>query len=390
MKFQTKKRLTLLTELYHNKTILEECCQSITLGNTKYPLWDIGEKRTFHEKSIYYSIKNVPEYFNVTYLNPDKNRIIKFPSVKGYAICLDNYSNIDAYIKDKFSKKGQPLKTALNRLETCFDIKYVIFHDTIDRETYNLLFNRLREMIITRFVQRNEKSDTLNHWDLIFETSYELINKKEATLFVIYHGEKPIAISLNYNYGNVLFSYVSSFDIDYYKFSLGQIEIYKQLEWCLKHQYRFFELGWGDLEYKRHWCNYIYTFEHHFVFSKKSISGHLSSLLEGSKTSLIAFLISKKVNIYFKKVKNLIKLDKPSGNSDSKLSLGEIQKGKFEDSNYIPLELTSLGTRFLNFHIYNFIYSTQEKYHNTLLYQKDNTEYMIQGKNSYQKVTIKS
>src|SRR5690606_41905928 len=62
-----------------------------------------------------------------------------------------------------------------------------------------------------------------------------LFRSKRASFFVIYDGDHPIEISLNYHLNDVLFSSISSFDIDYAKFGLGHIEIHKQLEWCLEH-----------------------------------------------------------------------------------------------------------------------------------------------------------
>ena len=134
-----------------------------------------------------------------------------------------------------------------------------------------------------------------------------LINKNKASLYVAYNGEKPIFISLNYHFDKILFGYVSSYDIDYGKFSLGQICIYKHIEWCLSNGYIMFELGWGDLEYKKWWSNNTYTFKSEVIYPKRSPLAYVLAHYYGYKTELIAYLISKKVNVRLRKLKSILR-----------------------------------------------------------------------------------
>ena len=91
-------------------------------------------------------------------------------------------------------------------------------------------------------------------------------------MFVIYHDTRPISISLNFHYNErILFSDCASYDIDYEKFGLGHIDLYKHLEWCLENNYAFLDLGNGVSEYKSKWCNIFYNFHYFLYFKKKSI-----------------------------------------------------------------------------------------------------------------------
>ena len=106
--------------------------------------------------------------------------------------------------------------------------------------------NRLEKMLIKRFEQRNDVSQTLTQWDRYKEMYFSLINEKRASLFVIYHENTPIVISLNHHFQGRLFSAISSYDIDFGKFSLGSVEIYKKLDWCIANQHQSYEMGMGD------------------------------------------------------------------------------------------------------------------------------------------------
>ncbi len=334
-----------------------------------------------------YSIKFVPNYFKTDFSNRETFRIKRYKSVNGYAICLDDYSNVDAYLRNTFQNKGKPIKRALTRLQNCFEITYKMYHGEIDRENYNFIFGLLKKMIEKRFRQRNEKSHNLAHWDSLFKTGHNLINEKKASLFVIYNGDNPIEISFNYHYNKILFSYLSSYDIDYYKFSLGQIEIYKQLEWCFQNEYSYFEMGWGDLDYKRRWSNTIYTFEHHLIFQKKSILAFLFAVLEGNKTKLIAYLLAKKVNVHYKKIKGLFKRKETAHQDVPKVKLEKIEDGNIVDGES-PIAFPDVSISFLNAPFNSFLYATQEYYTNVQLYNPIENEYIIQGEEHYQKVIL--
>ena len=78
--------------------------------------------------------------------------------------------------------------------------------------------------------------------------------------------------SLNHFENNVNHS-IKTYDIDYAKFSLGNIDIYKQLEWCFENNFKMFDFMWGNLEYKERWCNQIYLYEHHLYYNKNFILG---------------------------------------------------------------------------------------------------------------------
>ena len=74
-----------------------------------------------------------------------------------------------------------------------------------------------------------------------------MILEKKATLFIIYDGEKPIGIMLNFMSNNILFGTMSVFDIAYAKYNVSSVNIMKLIEWCLNNHIKFLDFQRGIL-----------------------------------------------------------------------------------------------------------------------------------------------
>jgi len=380
----------LLTELHLKSDGLKECCESITLVNSSQEVW-LSSDIEVNKKISYklYAIKNVPNYLNVNFNNDKSYSFKKFRSIKGFTMSLGNYSDIDSYMQDQFkTKRRNELFRRIKKLEKSFNINYKCFHGTVDKGECLALLASLKEMIISRFQQRNQVSDSLKNWMQIQTTIHSLIKDKKASLFVIYNEDIPISISICYHYGNVFFSYITSYYIDYYKFGLGNIMLYKKLEWCFKNNYKFLDLGWGELDYKRRWCNHIHNLEHYILFPNNSFPGFLMAIWEGNKTRLKACLLSSKLNKIFKRV---IRLIKPRSNH-----LKTATKFIYENLEYscstdglIPVDLTNEKYSHLKVLKNDFIYRTEEYYSDVKMYSLLNEGvYIIKGKKHCKKVVF--
>jgi len=242
-------------------------------------------------------------------------------------------------------------------------------------------------MIIKRFKERHEASDNIKSWKQLYQPLFSLIISKKASLYVIYDGPKPISISVNYHYKRIFFYYITAYDTNYSKFSLGNVMLYKQLEWSFSNNYRFFEMGWGDLDYKRWWSNLIYTFEHHFVFPKKSVSGYGWAVYKVNKTRFIAYLISKKVNKKYKAFKVMFTKKQPTLNEKILYHLEQITYLKALNDEIAIIEKLDENTEFLRPILYNYCYSNVERFKDIQLYRSNNEKsFVIAGKK--QKVKI--
>lgn len=339
-----------------------------------------------------YSINLVPGYMNCKLCDAHLYHTKKIPQHNwGYAIFLNSDSNADAYLKNKFNSNFRTnLNRSIRRLETCFNISYKMYHGEITLKDYETLMESLRMMLVNRFRAINEPNNNLPKWMDICTDTFPLINQKKASLFVIYDGDRPIEISLNYHMDKILFSSISSFDLDYSKFGLGHIEIYKQLEWCYLNNYDIFEMGVGGMDYKRRWSNNIYNFEHH-IYYKKSLISNIHAFFEIRKILLKEYLKSKQIPLYFQKAKSALS---PSKKVEDTLR-GEVKVEQLH-SNEIPepedlleINLENEAFRPLRKYVYDFMYGNPENIAHVGVFQLSGTNsYIIKGSDKQIKITL--
>ncbi len=371
-----------------------------------YPFYDNVYNKTngedfFNEKSIsptdlknrIYVVKHISPYLD---LKINTARVpyscFKTHQLDGFLANLEGYHSIVEYMRDQFGAKSRSkIRAYLRRLETCFDVRYKMFHGNISKEEYLFLFERFLLMIKRRFAQRGEIHGDLKYWDFLKETSYALILKKKASLFVIYDEEKPIDICLNYHHQNVLNNSIRSYDIDYSKFRLGHIDILKQLEWCFENQHTIFDLSYGDLEYKRKWCNVTYEFEQHVLFPKGLISKRILAYILLQLIVLKGFLKKKKVHILLSKIKSVLK--KPTERvqailEDSFEITDVLEVPPMESMTEIDIDLEEYA--FLRKIVHDFQYINFDTSNNIRVCEMNNRQgsYVIIGQKKIQKVIL--
>lgn len=287
-------RINIFQALYE-RFPLPEGLPPILVGGSPLPdqehLNDLGRGRDA------YSLRLVPDYFQLSNLPPGYELKSVPQDNWGHSIDLSEVTSVEQYMESQFKSKPRSIiKRYIKRLEHCFPISYKYHYGEMDLNDYERVFDSLYNMISERFVQRDESHMEVWRWDALKNNTYELICSKKASFFVIYDGDLPIEISLNYHLNDVLFSSISSFDIDYAKFGLGHVEIYKQLEWCFKHGYTRFEMGVGGMDYKRRWSNRIYRFNHWILIPKTSTWSNVQGKLEYIRIRIKEYLKSKKIN----------------------------------------------------------------------------------------------
>jgi arginyl-tRNA--protein-N-Asp/Glu arginylyltransferase len=303
-------RVVLLQDLNLKADELSVICNGISYKDTEEILWSATNPGEGTEGTPALSaVNNIPGYYRLTYKKDMGLIVKKYPWLQGFAICLDNYASVDQYMAACFNKKVRGnIKRCLRRLENCYDISYACYYGEIEEDLCKSLLDRLYDMIIARFLERQERSATLEHWEQIKSTLYPWILSKKASLYVISQAGTPICISISYHYGSTLFYYVTSYDIAYSKFSLGNIMIYKQLEKCFKEGgYRFIEMGWGYMDYKRRWCNRTHTFERHLIYPEGSLKGWIFNLVKGNQTSFVAYLQDKPIYRLYNRINAALK-----------------------------------------------------------------------------------
>ncbi len=334
-----------------------------------------------------YSISLVPDYFQLA-LKTNDYSIKRIPqSNLGYAVDLIGESDIEAYLKKQFNtSKLKVIHRNIRRLEGCFKISYNLYYGNITYEKYLFLMEKLQVMIEQRFLHKSTVNKDLPQWTSLLENTYSQIIEKKASLFVISNELEPIEISLNYHHNNILFSSVSSFDTNYSKFGLGHVEIYQQLKWCLKNNYSYFEMGVGDMDYKRWWSNHIYIFSHYILYKKDSLAtllGHFEII----KIQLKEALKSMRVNDLIYGVMDLFKSN--NKNKTTPISYGLKDIIEDEIGNGIKLKESDISdpqNYTLKKVLFDFLYLSQETLEDVKIYEIDEYKtYIFKGKRSAKK-----
>lgn len=324
-------------------------------------------------------------------LNATENRGLHTITMKyfhGFMANLSNYSTLNDYLVDKMSSKSRTkMRSYVRKLETCYNITYKLYFGEISAPHYEHLFSKFRLFIEQRFLQRGDTHELLAHWESIQRDSFEMINSKTASLFVIYSGGEPIDICLNYHFGNILHNGIRSYDIAYSKFRLGYVDIMKQLEWCFANEIQVFDLGVGDMDYKRMWCNTVYDFEHHILYPENNLRLGLIAIGLTCYYHTKEFLKKKNVHLFYRKGKRLLKKQVAQENvlTEPKFEvLTENLLSKVEDMTL--LDLNHETNAFLRKPVYDFQYSNLEKADETKVYELNGKKqvYLIKGKKKMQ------
>ncbi|MDD7885842.1 GNAT family N-acetyltransferase [Flavivirga sp. 57AJ16] len=350
-----------------------------------------NSEKTNHETLDVYSHSLFPSYLEPTIKNNFVCR--KIFQKPGFAIHLNDCDNVNDYIKTNCSTSlKKTLKRSIKRLEGCLDISYKMYFGDISSENYQYLMETLHTMLIKRFQQRNDNNDVLNDWGFYLNNSFNLINNKKASLFVIFNNKEPIEISLNYHFDSIIYSHISSYNLDYSKYGLGNVEIYKQLEWCINNNFKVFDMGYGDFDYKRRWSNLIYDFNHNIVYHPKNVLGPLLGIIFKSKYKLINYLISKKVNVYYNNVKHFIK-GNPNKINYMPLEFKSQTIAHIIDSSpngYEQLNIDDNNFFFLRKPLFDFLYTFQEHISMVTIYKtlEDKKSFLFIGKNNTNKITV--
>lgn len=323
-------------------------------------------------------------------LEATKNRLkaIHMTYFYGFMADLSKCSNLNEYLLEKMSSKSRTkIRSYVRKLETCFPISYRIYFGDIPKHHYEYLFTKFEGFLQSRFLQRGDSHELLPHWNEIQEKSYGMIRNKTASLFVIYNGEEPIDICLNYHTGRIMHNGVRSYDIAYSKFRLGYIDILKQLDWCFDNGIELFDLGIGDMSYKRLWCNVIYDFEHQILYRNGNVWIKLVAIGVAGFFQTKEFLKKKGVHKFYRKIrKSFAKQDGPKEkNHEKKIKL--LPEGfKPAKKEMALLNLSDETHLLLRKAIYDFQYSYLENSNETKVYQsiEDDKIYLIKGRNKEQ------
>ncbi len=286
-----------------SKGDLSPFCRKVTNTITGKVIYCQGQEQPEIPSKATFFVRDVPGYLDLEI--PDlnnKSHMVSIPTYQGYTIQLHAYADCDAYLNSRVSASGRSkLRRYQRKLETCFPIRYQTYYGSIQKTEYDRLFAQLRVLIERRFFQKREHNYDLQYLDYFQDTVYPLILEKRASLFVIYDDKKPISIRLNMHYEKIIYSLITSYDIDYGKFGLGSIDMVKNIEWGFDQGFEIIDLLKGYYYHKKKWITEAYNYRHLVIYGRNSLPTYLG-----------AYYIKLKMLLFYRLVKlgRRVKLDK--------------------------------------------------------------------------------
>lgn len=338
-------------------------------------------------------IYDVPKHFKTGFnLEPKKIKRHRIPQYPGFLLDVAPFKDFTDYMAKTFSKSSRyKLNKYRRRLESSFNIRYTMYNGEMDKGEYLRVFDQFEDLLRKRFLQKQITNNNLEpaEWNFYKEATYPMILEKDAALFVVYNGETPIAVTLNYIQGNTLIDAITVFDIDYEKFHLGSVNIMKLIEWTLDNKLGFFDFSKGYYEYKKRWTNKEYDFEYHLIYDSSS---PLSTVLAWNIKLYFQFkqyLRSKDLNTKFHSLTFLLRNRKPVKEGSPKFSFTPLE----DDLNlkgYKTIPVNKEKWNQLRSMISEFLYLHNESEQDLIIYQNSDkiNQFIFRGKNKDVLLTI--
>ncbi|MER3376654.1 MAG: GNAT family N-acetyltransferase [Allomuricauda sp.] len=331
-------------------------------------------------------IFDVPSYFK----NPEPygskpTKLIKVKQYPGFLIELNLFLNLQDYMQKKFKKSSRyKLNKYSRRLSECFNIKTKMYVGDMAQEEYQFLFERFRELLEKRFLEKAEHNNNLDkrEWDFYQKVAYPMLQKKLSGLFVVYNGELPIAITLVYFSKEIIFDAITVFDIDYAKFHLGSVNIMYLIEWGMANKFQILDFSKGYFDYKARWSTKKYDFEYHILYNSKSLSSTAKAIIIKNYYTVKQRLREKNLNLLLNKI--LFRLHKkgaelPISTNEKHKSIVFEEIGAQDNSNLVKID--GYNPQVIKI-FFEFLYLNNEDAKDVAVFRTNGGQYLLRGKNS--------
>lgn len=323
---------------------------------------------------------------------PSKVKVYKSVQYSGFLVNLENFQDMDAYMKATFGKNSRmKMRKYSRRLDACFNISTKMFHGHIDKKEYDLLFEQFMDLLKKRY---SEKQVTYNNmqpdeWSFYKDVAYPLILEKKASLFVVYDNQKPIAITYNYHDKGTVIDAITVFDTDYSKFNIGYINNLKLLHWCFDNNIKILDFSKGYFDYKKRMCTLQYNFEYHIIYDNSSIISKFIAYSYYRFFEFKAYLREKHINEKLHQITYKIRRkNDPQFPVDIKITNLDCTP-KLDNLSKIDVQLES-NYKYLKKAINNFLYNIEKPLSEIEIFKNNNIDgsYIISNKDLIQEVRI--
>ncbi len=335
--------------------------KNLTKGNN-YLLKDLGGLKN-KALVIYDVLAHAQKTHDIPETNK-KTRVYKSVQYSGFLINLNKFENLNEYMQFAFGRNSRmKMRKYSRKLNQCFDFKTKMFFGEIEKKQFDDLFDQFMNLLEKRYSQKQimHNNMQLKEWQFYKKVAYPLILKKRASLFVVYDGETPIAITYNYHTKNSIIDAITAFDIDYSKFNIGYITNLSLLDWCFKNNINTFDFSKGFYEYKKRMSTSEYNFEYHIIYNSSSFISKTLAFCYYNYFEFKSFLRKRNYNEKFHQL--TYKLNHIRGLRPKKNILIEKIDSLPQKDNLISIDLTEDDNFcFLRKVINNFLYVSESPF----------------------------
>lgn len=254
---------------FAESNLIPDCYEKLLFKNSNYTI--PNGVNGYSQPYPVICIAMFPKYFDVQLANPKEYKIKKVLH-PGYVSASINMTSFTFKTYREFLGKStlSSINRRIKKLESNFNIEYRMYCGEISKPKYDFLMQWLIDMKNKRLKKLDQENRVLSDFKNYKKRAFDLINQKKASLFVVYCNNEPIGISFNFHMDKMFFGTMTAFDMDYSRFGIGNILLFKQLEWCFDNGFSVVDMGVGSIDYKSKWADIIYNFEYHIIYRRKS------------------------------------------------------------------------------------------------------------------------
>lgn len=270
--------------------------------------YEINKNETDY-KGKSFIVYDVPDFLDNDEVIKSKFKIIKLNLYKGFYVNVKQYKDISEVVAKCYSssKSRYNFRRSLKQLNERHDITTKMFFGNIKQNEYDNLMEDFIRILKMRFDDLGIYNTLLPMWDFYKDVLFPLINEKKVALFVVYDNDQPIALSINFAYDDSLLVATRTFDVNYSRLGIGNIEIYYLIDWCISNNIKVLDFSKGERDYKKRWCDIEYNYQRHIMYDSNSLKATATVKLITGIHSFKQFLRDKKINILARKVVNVFK-----------------------------------------------------------------------------------
>ncbi|WP_297695275.1 GNAT family N-acetyltransferase [uncultured Eudoraea sp.] len=243
------------------------------------------------------TVADVPDFIDVVLLDEIEHiKVKKIPQYKGYLIDLTKFNNAeDLFVQILSRNPRKNFRAKKRKLESGHDIRYSFHYGEIDKDYYDYLFEICYKLMEERFHEKKIYNRNLIKWKYYHDLFYPLILDRKASIFVISDQEKPITITLNFHVADIVFSHIQIYDVEYSRYSMGDIAIFKNIEWCYRNDFNIWDFSKGATVNKLRWSNHIYQFDYHLFYNSKSLNSTIKARIISIKLAIKQLLRDRNI-----------------------------------------------------------------------------------------------